>query len=71
MFYLDDKPVDKIPEEVIQKMSKRVSNIVSKWFSEHPDEYVIFLRSLDLITKEQGAAYLAQIYADLKDDEAV
>ena len=41
--YLNNEPVERIPENALQKMSERLSTVVSGYFSQHPDEYERFL----------------------------
>lgn len=43
--YLEGKPVDKLPPEALQKMSENLSRVVSRYFSNHPDEYERYLNS--------------------------
>lgn len=42
-FYLNDEPVDQIPQYALDSMAKRLSETVSQYFRQHPDEYVAFL----------------------------
>lgn len=42
-FYLNDEPVDQIPQYALDSMSKRLSETVSQYFRQHPDEYGAFL----------------------------
>ncbi len=43
--FLNDKSVDVIPQWAIDRMSERLSRVVSLHFAQHPDEYERFLRS--------------------------
>ena len=45
-FYLNGEPVDRIPQEAMDKMSERLSRVVSQHFREHPEEYEPFLEGL-------------------------
>lgn len=42
-FFLNGEPVDKIPQWALDKMSERLSRVVSEYFMQHPDEYERFL----------------------------
>ena len=44
-FYLNGEPVDKIPGWALDKMSERLSFVVSRYFSQHPEEYEKYLNS--------------------------
>ncbi len=44
-FFLNGEPVDEIPQWALDKMSERLSRVVSQHFSQHPDEYERFLKS--------------------------
>ena len=46
-FYLNGKPVDKIPDYALKIMSERLSRVVSQHFSEHPDEYRRYMADLE------------------------
>lgn len=37
--------VKELPESALQEMSERLSYVVSTYFSQHPDEYKIYLES--------------------------
>ena len=50
-FFLNGEPVEQIPPEALEKMSERLSRVVSEHFSQHPDQYEAFLRSRE--NKEQ------------------
>lgn len=38
-FYIGDQKVDKLPPEYIEKMSKRLSETMSIYYTKHPEEY--------------------------------
>ena len=40
-FYIGDKEVDKLPEEYLDKMAERLSETMSRYYSQHPEEYVL------------------------------
>ena len=48
VFYLIDretgetKRIDKVPPEALEKMSKRLSENMSAYYTRHMDEYVLF-----------------------------
>ena len=54
--YLNNEPVEKIPEQAMQTMAERLSFVVSTYFSNHPDEYVRFLEGLERRRREAEAA---------------
>ena len=54
--YLNNEPVEKIPEQAMQTMSERLSFVVSTYFSNHPDEYVRFLEGRERRRREAEAA---------------
>ena len=39
-FYLNEKALEEIPREALSLMSERLSEVISLYFSAHPDEYV-------------------------------
>ena len=38
-FYLNEKAFDVLPQEALLQMSERLSDVISLYFSAHPDEY--------------------------------
>lgn len=44
-FFLNGEPVDEIPQWALDKMSERLSRVVSQHFMQHPDEYERFLKA--------------------------
>ncbi len=38
-FYLGGKQIDKLPDEWKEKMSERLSEVMSRYYSQHPEEY--------------------------------
>lgn len=54
--YLNNEPVEKIPEQAMQTMAERLSFVVSTYFSNHPDEYVRFLEGQKRRRMEAEAA---------------
>lgn len=54
--YLNNEPVEKIPESAMQTMSERLSFVVSTYFSNHPDEYVRFLEGRERRRREAESA---------------
>ena len=53
--YLNNEPVERIPENALQTMSERLSFVVSTYFSNHPDEYVRFLEGQERRRREAEA----------------
>ena len=37
--YIGDKQVDKLPEEYVEKMAQRLSEVLSLYYTAHPDEF--------------------------------
>ena len=54
--YLNGQPVDELPPEALKIMSERLSAVVSRYFTAHPDEYVKFLEGREKRRKAQDAA---------------
>ena len=44
-FYIGDQQVDKLPEEYLVKMSERVGEVTSTYYTAHPEEYRILCAS--------------------------
>ena len=38
-FFIGDKQVDKLPPEYLDKMAERLSLVMSRYYTAHPDEY--------------------------------
>ena len=38
-FYLNGEPVDKIPDEALDIMCKRMGEAASEYYTRHPDEW--------------------------------
>ena len=47
-FFLNGEPIDRLPQEALDAMSERLSRVVSRYFSQHPDEYEAFLREQEM-----------------------
>lgn len=52
-FFLNGEPVDKIPQWALDKMSERLSRVVSEYFMQHPDEYERFLAAREKMRAEK------------------
>ena len=46
-FFLNGEPVERLPQEALDAMSKRLSRVVSEHFTQHPDEYELFLKECE------------------------
>ena len=44
-FYLNGEPFEEIPCEALFLMSERLSDVISLYFSSHPEEYEKFLET--------------------------
>lgn len=44
-FYLNDEPVEVLPQWALDKMAENLSRVVSLHFMQHPDEYERYLNS--------------------------
>lgn len=45
-FYIGDEKVDKIPPEFSDKMAEAVGKALSRYYSAHPEEYVLIKEDL-------------------------
>ena len=52
-FYLNGEPIDKLPPEALKIMSENLSRVVSRYFSNHLDEYERYLNSKKRKEKEK------------------
>lgn len=37
--YIGDQPVDRLPEEYLDRMMERLSESMSRYYTDHPDEF--------------------------------
>lgn len=44
-FFLNGEPIEKLPQWACDKLSERLSDVVSRHFAQHPDEYERYLNS--------------------------
>ena len=44
MCYVNGVAYEKVPAWAIEKMEKRLSETMSRYYAEHPDEYEVFLK---------------------------
>lgn len=44
-FFIGDKQVDKLPPEYLDKMAERLSLVMSRYYTAHPDEFVRLVKA--------------------------
>lgn len=44
--FIGEKQVDRLPEDYCDRMMDRLSETMSRYYTEHPDEYAILLAGL-------------------------
>ena len=52
-FFIGNKQVDKLPPEYLDKMAERLSLVMSRYYTAHPDEYIRLLKA-DEANKQTG-----------------
>ena len=52
--YLNDKPVDELPQWALDIMAERLSKVVSEYFSRHPDQYIKFLEGQEELYRRRA-----------------
>ena len=41
VLYIGDKRVDTLPEEYRKKLAERLSETMSRYYAQHPEEYIL------------------------------
>lgn len=55
MCYVNGVAYEKVPAWAIEKMEKRLSETMSRYYAEHPDEYEVFLKGRKEQKEQEGA----------------
>lgn len=51
--YVGNEKVDKLTDEQLDRMSDRLSKAMSRYYTDHPEEYLILLKN-DELKKREG-----------------
>ena len=55
-FHIGDKqvPYGKLPDEYLDKMAERLSSVMSRYYTNHPDQYARLCEELDCRETEEA-----------------